>query len=420
MKKHLKLISLATALVLTVAMAAGCGNSNTDDTSAASESETATEAVVDGETINVGALYNLTGGQASLDQPSYNGFKLAADEINAAGGINGKMINVVSYDGKTDQTTCANNAKKMIDVDGCVVVAGFSDSNYALAAGNICQASGVPFITSGATLPTLPDQIGDMAFLAPFGDNIQAYACADFLKEDLGLSKVYLLTDQSMEFTTTLAKFFKERVELNGGEIVLEDSYMNKDPDFSAQIDRFLADTKGAEIIFVSGVPDDAGVIVKQFRDKGVDLPIISGDGFDTPLLIEVAGEAANNTYVATHASLENTDPVMVDFIEAYTAAYNTAPENAFAGLGYDTMYLIADALSRAESLSGEDVRDALAATSGLKGVTGTVTYENGSHVPTKSVTINVVEEGKFKFIKEVFVVTDATSAEEANVVEAE
>jgi len=356
------------------------------------------------EVINIGALYNLTGGQASLDQPSYNGFKLAAEQINANGGINGKMINVVSYDGKTEQTTVANNAKKMIDVDKCVVVAGLSDSNYALAAGSICQEKGIPFITSGATLPTLPDQVGDFAFLAPFGDNVQAYATADYAFKDLGLKKCYLLVDQSMEFTKTLAHFFEERYTTNGGEIVLTDNYMNKDPDFSAQIDRFLADKGGAEIIFIAGVPDDAGVVVKQLRDKGAALPIISGDGFDTPLLIEVAGEAANDTYVGTHASMENQDPMVQDFIKAYTEAYGNAPENAFAGLGYDTMYIIADALSRAsDAADPASIRDAIAATADLKGVTGTVTYENGSHVPTKSVTINKVEDGKFIFMKEVF-----------------
>ena len=314
------------------------------------------------------------------------------------------MINVVSYDGKTEQTTVANNAKKMIDVDKVLVVAGLSDSNYALAAGNICQEKGIPFITSGATLPTLPEQVGDFAFLAPFSDDNQAYACADYAINDLGLKKSYLLIDQSMEFTKTLAHFYQERYIANGGEIVLTDNYMNKDPDFSAQIDRFLADNSGAEILFISGVPDDAGVVVKQFRDKGVTLPIISGDGFDTPLLIDIAGEAANDTYVGTHASLENKDPVVVKFIEDYTAAYGTAPENAFAGLGYDTMNLIADALSRAEDPTDPaSIRDAIGVTAGLKGVTGTVTYENGSRVPNKSVTINKVEDGKFVFIKEMF-----------------
>lgn len=392
MKKLHKILVILLAFALIFSFSACGGAGGADEEEAAPE------------TINIGALYNLTGGQASLDQPSYNGFKLAAEQINAAGGISGQMINVVSYDGKTEQTTVANNAKKMIDVDGCVVVAGLSDSNYALAAGNICQEKGVPFITSGATLPTIPDQVGDFAFLAPFGDNVQAYACADYAFVDLGLTKCYLLIDQSMEFTKTLAHFFKERYEALGGEIVLTDNYMNKDPDFSAQIDRFLAEADDAEILFISGVPDDAGVVVKQFRDKGVTLPIISGDGFDTPLLIEVAGEAANDTYVGTHASLENQDPMMQDFIAAYTEAYGVGPENAFAGLGYDTMYIIADALSRAADVTDPAaIRDAIAETTGLKGVTGTVTYEGGSHIPTKSVTINKVENGKFVFKKEVF-----------------
>lgn len=401
MKKNLRKICLVTALIMSAVSMFGCSSSK-GGSSSASSSASSSGNEASGETINIGALYNLTGGQASIDEPSYKGFKLAAKEINANGGINGKMINVVNYDGKTEQTTCANNVKKMIDVDKCVVIAGLSDSNYALAAGSIAQSKGVPFITSGATLPSLPDQIGDLAFLAPFGDNIQAYACADYAIDELKADKCFLLTDQSMEFTKTLSSFFVERYEKNGGEIVVSDNYMNKDPDFSAQIDKFLADPKDANIIFISGVPDDAGVIVKQIRDKGITLPIISGDGFDTPLLMEVAGDQANDTYVGTHASLENTDETMVNFINNYTAEYGTAPENAFAGLGYDTMYIIADALSRSASLDGKDIAKAIGETTELKGVTGTVTYENGSHVPTKSVTINKVEDGKFKFMTEV------------------
>ncbi len=171
---------------------------------------------------------------------------------------------------------------------------------------SVRKKGSVYYIRSDAA--TLPDQVGDFAFLAPFGDNVQAYATADYAFKDLSLKKCYLLTDQSMEFTKTLAYFFEERYTANGGEIVLKDNYMNKDPDFSAQIDRFLADKGGAEIIFISGVPDDAGVVVKQFRDKGVDLPIISGDGFDTPLY-RSCRRSGRNTYVGTLASMENQDP---------------------------------------------------------------------------------------------------------------
>ncbi len=354
------------------------------------------------EPIRIGAIYNVTGGQASLDQPSLNGFLLAAEEINAAGGINGAPVEVVALDGKTEQDAVSNAVSKMIDVEKVLVVAGLSDSNYALVAGNIAQEAGVPFVTSGATLPTLPDLVGDLAFLAPFGDNVQAYACAHFLIEDLGIDKCYLLTDMSMEFTTALASFFEERFLELGGTMILKDIYMNKDPDFSAQIDRFLAQGAEAQALFIAGVPDDAGVVVKQFRDKGVALPIISGDGFDTPLLMEVAGEAAENVYVGTHASLRNASDKVQGFVKAYQDKYGVAPENAFAALGYDTMYLLADAIGRAASLSGADIARAIGATAGLTGVTGTITYRDGSHVPMKSVTINTVKGGEFEFVKEI------------------
>jgi branched-chain amino acid transport system substrate-binding protein len=353
--------------------------------------------------IKIGALFNQTGGQSSLDKPSYNGFLLAAEEINAAGGINGTPVTVVAYDGETDQTACANNARRMIDVDKVIVVAGLSDSNYALAAGQICQAAKIPFVTSGATLPTLPDLVGDYAFLAPFGDDIQAYACADYFLNEKKYTRGYLLIDDSMEFTTTLAKFFKQRFEQGGGSLTLEDHYMNKDPDFSAQIDRFLAQAQDAEFLFVSGVPDDAGPIVKQFRDRGVTLPIISGDGFDTPLVAEIAGDQSYGVFVATHASLENPSAKVQNFVKNYTAKYGNPPENAFAALGYDTMYLLADALKRSPDAGNPTaLRDAIAATSGLSGVTGTVTYRNGSHVPNKSVTINEIVDKKFVFRTEI------------------
>ena len=354
------------------------------------------------DSIKIGAIYNLTGGQASLDQPSLNGFQMAAEEINAAGGINGVPVEVVAIDGKTEQDAVANAVTKMIDVDKVNVVAGLSDSNYAIAAGTIAQEAGIPFVTSGATLPSLPDLVGDLAFLAPFGDNVQAYACAQYLFKDLGFTKAYLLIDNSMEFTTTLASFFKERFVELGGTIVLEDIYMNKDPDFSAQIDRFLAEGKEAQAIFIAGVPDDAGVVVKQFRDKGAAQPIISGDGFDTPLLMEVAGAQAEGVLVGTHASLKNTSEKVQNFVKAYTEKYGNAPENAFAALGYDTMYLLADALKRAGSTDGAAIAKAIGETSGLAGVTGTITYKDGSHVPMKSVTINTVKNGEFEFVKEI------------------
>lgn len=362
---------------------------------------TATTVMAEEETIKIGALFNLTGGQASIDTPSYQGFVLKANEINEAGGINGRMIEVVSYDGKTDQATCASNARRMIDVDNCVVVSGFSDSNYALAAGAITQERQVPFVITGATLPDLCEQIGDYSFMVPFGDDTCAYAAAEYAYESVG-TKCYMMIDQSMEFTTTLASCFEERFTELGGEIVGSDNYMNGDPDFSAQIDRFLNDDGGAEFLFFSSVPNDAGPLVLQFRDKGVTMPIVSGDGFDTPLVAEVAGDQAYDVFISTHCSYTNEAENVQNFVAAYTEEYGTAPENAFAGLGYDAMDLIGQALMNVDDPTDTAaIKDAIEATSGFQGVTGTISYTAESHKPDKTASILELVDGEFQFITE-------------------
>ncbi len=357
------------------------------------------------EPIKIGALFNQTGDQSSLDVPGLNGFKLAADEINKKGGILGRQIQVVAIDGKTDQNACANAAQKMIDVDKVVAISGLADSNYALAAGAIAQKAGIPFLTSGATLPSLPDQVGNFFFLVPFGDNIQAYAGAEFAAKDLKAKTAYILTDKAMDYTITLSKYFKERfTKINGAKsILLEDSYQTSDVDFSAQIERLKGLRTQPDVLYVASDPSKAGVIVKQMRARGVNQPIIGGDGYDTPLLVELGGEGANKgVYFTTHASLDNPAAKVQNFVKSYQATYKQYPENAFAALGYDAMYLLADAIKRAGKADPKAIRDALAKTAGFEGVTGKISYKAGSRVPTKSVTVLTVKNGKFAFVKEV------------------
>lgn len=384
---------LALTLVLVMALAvAGCGKG---------DQATST----DSKEIKIGALFNQTGDQASLDVPGLNGFKLAVDEINKKGGINGSKIKLVAIDGKTDQTACANAASKMIDVDKVTAICGLSDSNYALAAGAIAQKNGVVFLTSGATLPTLPEQVGDHFYLVPFGDNIQAYAGAEFAAKDLKGKTAYMLTDKGMDYTITLAKYFKERfTKINGKDsILLEDTYQTADVDFSAQIERLKGLKVQPDVLYVASDPSKCGVIVKQMRARGITQPIIGGDGYDTPLLVQLGGEGANHdVYFTTHASLNNPADKVQNFVKAYKATYKSEPENAFAALGYDSAYLLADAITRAKSADPAKVVEALNQTNGFEGVTGKISYKAGSRVPNKSVTVLTVKDGKFNFVKEV------------------
>ncbi|MCS7060211.1 MAG: ABC transporter substrate-binding protein, partial [Anaerolineae bacterium] len=354
------------------------------------------------ETIKVGALYGVTGGMSSIDAPGLNGMKLAAKQINAAGGVLGKQIELIAIDGKTDQTATTSAASEMINVHQVVAIGGLNDSTFALAAGPIAQQAGIPFVTAGATLPSLPDQIGEFFFMAPFGDDAQAYAIADYAIDDLGAKTAYMLVDQAYDFTTALAKFFKERFTGRGGTIVLEDIYKSGDTDFSAQIAKVKALDPQPDVLFISAVPSEAGLTTKQFREAGLTQPIISGDGFDTTLIAEVAGENADQVYYSTHAGLDNPDPKVQNFVKAYTEEYGRGPENAFAALGYDTMNLIADAIKRAGSADPKAIRDALAATKGFNAVTGEITYQEGKRKPDKPVTIIKVQDGKYSFVKEI------------------
>ncbi|MBE3133732.1 MAG: ABC transporter substrate-binding protein [Acidobacteria bacterium] len=354
--------------------------------------------------IKIGMLYNMTGAQASLDAPSANGAKLAAKELNAAGGVLGKKIQLVAFDGKTDAATIGNAATQLAQTDKVVAMFGFSDSDMTMAAAPIAAKAGVVFVTSGATSPKLPDQVPDYLYLACFGDNVQAAAAAEYAVDALKAKTVYLLVDKGMEYTLLLGKYFKERFVEMGGKVVLEDNYQTGDKDFSAQVTKLKGLKAKPDLLFISSGPDDVGTIVKQVRDAGVMSPIMGGDGYDTPLLAEVAGAGSENVYFTTHSLMDadlGTDSVK-KFIAAYQAEYKNPPENAFAGLGYDTVKLLGDAIKRAGSADPKAIRAALQATKDLAGVTGAITYQEGSRIPQKGVTVILVKDGKFTLAQEV------------------
>jgi branched-chain amino acid transport system substrate-binding protein len=381
MKKTLAIVLVAAVALLAV----GCGGKG-------------------GGAIKIGMLYNMTGAQASLDAPSANGAKLAAKELNAAGGVLGKKIQLVAFDGKTDAATIGNAATQLAQTDKVVAMFGFSDSDMTMAAAPIAAKAGVVFVTSGATSPKLPDQVPDYLYLACFGDNVQAAAAAEYAVDALKAKTVYLLIDKGMEYTLLLGKYFKERFVEMGGKVVLEDNYQTGDKDFSAQVTKLKGLKAKPDLLFISSGPDDVGTIVKQVRDAGVMSPIMGGDGYDTPLLAEVAGAGSENVYFTTHSLMDaelGTDAVK-KFIAAYQAEYKNPPENAFAGLGYDTVKLLADAVKRAGSADPKAIRTALQGTKDLAGVTGAITYQEGSRIPQKGVTVILVKGGKFTLAQEV------------------
>ncbi len=352
------------------------------------------------DTIKIGGLYNLTGGMSSIDAPALNGAKLKAKLINDAGGVLGKKVEVIGIDTKTDQKAAATGAKKALS-QGVAAGIGYGDTTFVMAAAPLFQAKGVPFVTSGATHPELPKWVGDCMFMTPFGDDDQSFAIADYTFKKLGAKNVVVWTDNSMDFTKALSKFFKQRFTELGGKVVLEDFFMMGDKSFAAQISRLKAANPKADAVFVSAIPNEAGLSVKQIREAGLSLPIVSGDGFDTELVASVPGpKLANDVYFSTHTYREDTRPEVLDFIKAYKAEYGKDPENAFAPLGYDAVGLIVEAIKKAGSADKEPLKKALAATKGYKGVTGEITYSRPSGVPVKNVAIIGVKGGKYNLLE--------------------
>ncbi|MEQ8655230.1 MAG: ABC transporter substrate-binding protein [Kiloniellales bacterium] len=349
------------------------------------------------EPIKIGALYNVTGGMSSLDGPSLRGAELAAKQINADGGLLGRPIEIIAIDTRTDQQETAKAAQRVLS-DDIVAGIGMSDTTFVMAAAPLFQEESIPFVTSGATHPELPAWVGDHMFMTPFGDDDQSYAIADYAYDTLGMRNVAVWTDQSMDFTKALSKFFIERFEERGGTISLQDSFMIGDTDFSAQIARLKDMDPAPDAVFISAIPTEAGLSVKQIREAGMSLPIVSGDGFDTDLVSTTPGpELANDVYFSTHTYRADDRPEVLAFIKAYKEEYGVDPENAFAPLGYDALMLVANAIERAGSAEPGDIRDALQVTMGYPAVTGEISYSRPSMVPPKPISIISVHNGDFK-----------------------
>jgi ABC-type branched-subunit amino acid transport system ATPase component len=202
-------------------------------------------------------------------------------------------------------------------------------------------------------------------------------------------------------YTKFLSKYFIARYTEQGGKMLLEDTYKSGDKDFSAQLTKIKNLDPQPDFVFVSAIPDDIGTIVKQARDQGVMLPIVGGDGYDTPLLTDVPGpEKSANVFFSTHLGIYGDDPTAGKFRAAFVKEFGAEPQSVFAALAYDGVYLMADAITRAGSVDHKAIRDALAATKGWKGASGEITYPPGERIPSKSVALIEVKNGKFNLLE--------------------
>jgi len=345
------------------------------------------------DTIKIGEFGSLTGDNASFGISQNNGVQMAAEEINAAGGVLGKKIEVIVEDNQTKQGETTTIARKLISQDHVVAVIGEVASSKSLEAAPICQASKIPQIATAATNPRVT-QTGDYIFRVCFTDDFQAVVIARFVLEKLKLNKVAFMTDVKQDYSVGLTNIAKDYLTKNGATIVKEQSYSSGDKDFRAQ----LTDLKAAapDVIIITGYYPEAALIAKQARQFGIKATLVGGDGWDGSSLITVGGKAIEGSYFSNHFSVEDTSPLVQTFVQKYKQKYNVTPD-AFAALGYDAMKLLADAITRAGAPDPEKIRAAIQDTENFPGVSGKITIGKDRNAQ-KSAVIITIKDGAYKY----------------------
>jgi branched-chain amino acid transport system substrate-binding protein len=381
-----KKLSLMLAVMLMVLSFAGCKKAET---------------AKDSKTVKVGLDYELSGAVATYGQSLVAGIELAFEEINKNGGVLGKQIETVKSDNKSGTAESANVATKLATRDKVVAILGPATSGNTKAAAPVAIQNKVPLLSASATADDVTvdsnGKVREFVFKTCFSDSFQGVIMAQFAAVDLGKKSAALLVNSTSDYSKGLAKNFKDTFTKAGGTIITEQAYQAKDTDFKA----VLTKIKGSnpDVIYLPGYYEEVGLIVKQARSLGLNVPILGGDGYESPKLVELAGKTAlNEVYFTNHYSSKDTTPEVVKFKEAFKAKYNKEPD-AFNALGYDLAYFLADGLKRAGEADPVKLKDALAATKDFKGITGTISIDK-NHNPVKSITILQEKDGEQVFLK--------------------
>ena len=357
----------------------------------------ASEGGGEGDTIKVGEFASLTGGEANFGQSSHKGTALAIDQINAAGGVLGKKIELITEDDLSKQGESATIVKKFISRDKVVAILGEVASGRSLEAARICQENKIPQISPSSTNPKVTET-GDYIFRVCFTDPFQGKLLADFGLNTLKAKRVAMLTDLASAYSVGLADYFKQPFVAAGGTIVADQKYASHDKDFKAQLTAIKAANPDA--IFVPGYYTEVGLIVLQARELGIGIPIFGGDGWEGAELLQIAGNSLTNTFYSTHFSSVKNTPEGQSFLKAFQAKYGGETPDSMAALGYDSALVLADAIKRAGTTESAKLRDAIATTD-LVGATGRTKLNEHRDAP-KAAVIVTVENGKFKFLRDV------------------
>ncbi len=388
MRKWKKFASAALAACVMASVMAGCGGKGGD------------KKADDGNTIKVGASFELTGNVANYGIGANEGFKLAIEEVNKAGGINGKQIQIIESDTKSEPGEAGNSVTKLITQDKVVAVVGPATSGAVAAGTPISTANKIPQIAPCATAPGVTVENGKVkqfvfraCFIDPFQGQIMGVYAADKLK----LKNVAIFYDSASDYSKGLAETFQGTFEGKGGKITAKEAFLGKDQDFKAALTKLKAGNPDA--IYIPGYYEEVSKIIKQAREIGITVPLLGSDGWESPKLVEIAGkDALKDTYYISAFSAQDTDPSVQNFIKAFKAKYNKEPD-IFSMEGYNGGLILADALKRAGSTDGTKIAKAIEETKDLAIASGKLSFD-ANHNPVMPALIIGFKDGVASLIE--------------------
>ncbi len=348
--------------------------------------------------IVIGAVFNATGWTAAYDQPARQAALLAIRDINEKGGVLGRELQLIELDGKSDPVTVGNAAVQLIERGADVIIAP-CDFDIGSPASIAAQDAGLVGVFTCATSPLAGSEaLGDKQFTVGMWNNIMGAAMAQYGYDELGWRTAYVIVDTSIDYTLSLGDYFAEHFEALGGQVLGRDTFTAGDEDFSAQVQRIRALAEEPDVLYITGIMPDLGIILRQVRAAGIEVPMAGGDTYDDTELYGLLGkEQGNNIYMVTHSWLgPETGPEMVRFMELYEAEYGEPPVSAFIVMGWDAVKVLAEAIEAAGTTDGAAVAKAMAEMQ-FELLSGTLTWTSAEegHQPLKAAAIVELQGGE-------------------------
>jgi branched-chain amino acid transport system substrate-binding protein len=368
-------IFLAICVITSIFLSAACVDKGGNGTTTSS-----------GNTIKVGVYGDLTGATSSFGQSTKNGIELAVEEINKAGGVNGKQIELVVEDDQGRPEQAKTVVSKLINQDKVIAVLGEVASTNSLAAAPVAQEAKIPMITPSSTNPGVT-KVGDFIFRVCFLDDFQGSSIAKFAANTLKAKTAAILGDVNSDYSKGLTEFFEKEFTKQGGKVIAKEAYTQTDPDFKGQLTKIRA--LNPDVLYIPGYYGQVGIIAKQARELGMKMPLLGGDGWDSPELWKLGGDSLENSFITNHYSADDPNPTIQSFVKNYKTKFNAVPDS-LAALAYDSAKVLADAIKRAGGTDSAKLRDAINATKDFSGVTGTISINAERNAVKPAVVLEV------------------------------